>query len=220
MISMISTYLFDLDDTLISNEIYAAIYPTIKELIQKKFHLSEQQFEEKARSFGLQKNKYCRFDTGDLCGKLGLTEEYYRILNEHIEVIPVLKEDVYRVLEKLQKNGKRIGVVSNSFKKTIQLYLQKYRLASFVTFIFSSEDAGCRKDKIKFWKSLIQKEELNPQECLVIGDHQVEDKEVPGRLGFQTFLIQEASDLEKILIFSVRAQNNKTYINQENLTKR
>src|SRR3989338_8636928 len=195
---MATTYLFDLDDTLINNKVYAAVYPAIKVLIQKKFSLNELQFEEKAESLGMHKNKYGRFDSGDLCRKLGLTEEYYKILKEHIETIPVLKEYVHEVFEKLKKSGKRIGIVSNSFHRTIMLYLEKYHLQHFITLIFSAEDAGCKKDDEEFWKALIRKEKLSPKECLVIGDNEIEDKEVPERLSFKTFLIANENDLKRV----------------------
>ncbi len=196
---MPTTYLFDLDDTLITNKIYATIYPAIKVLIQKKFSLNEKQFEEKAKSLGLKKNKYERFDSGDLCVKLGLTEEYYQILKEHIKIISVLKEGVHEVFDKLKREKKRIGIVSNSFQRTIKLYLEKYHLQHFVNLIFSAEDAGCKKDKEEFWKALIKKEKLNPKDCVVIGDHEVEDKEVPEKFGFRTFLIENEDDLKRVV---------------------
>ena len=196
----ITVFLFDLDDTLISNKVYAAIYPEIKKMIKIFFSLSEEQFEQKAKSLGLQKNKYGRFDSGELCRKLRLTEEYYKSLKEHIEIIPVLKKGVHETFEKLKTERKRIGIVSNSLRRTIMLYLEKYHLQHFVTFIFSAEDAGCKKDNENFWKLLIKKEKLKPKNCLVIGDNKIDDKEVPERLGFKAFLIRKKIDLRKELL--------------------
>ena len=76
----INTYLFDLDDTLISTKIYAEIYKPILKMVKKK--LTDKQLDQKAKELGLEKNKFDRWDTGDLCRELKLLEEYYIVLVE------------------------------------------------------------------------------------------------------------------------------------------
>lgn len=195
---MIKTYLFDLDDTLIDTKIYAHLYPIILAMIKEKKKLKGAQLEAKAVSFGLKKNKSGRWDSADLCKEFGLLEEYYAKLESLIEVKAVLYSQVEQVFTKLKKNEVKIGVVSNSRSRTIQLYLLKYDLSKYVDFVFSSDAAGCRKDSVLYWKKLIEKQKLKPQECLMIGDDHLEDQKIPAKLGFKTFLINYPADLQKI----------------------
>ena len=69
---MITTFLFDLDDTLIDSKIYKEIYPVIVEKVCFDLKINQEELFSKAESFGLKKNKYGNFDSGDLCRKLNL----------------------------------------------------------------------------------------------------------------------------------------------------
>ena len=196
----ITTYLFDFDDTLISTKIYAEIYEPILKMIQKKLNLTNEEINEKAIEGGFRKNNLGCWDSGDLCREWGLVEEYYRVLGKHIDVIPVLHDTVIELFKRIKSDKKRIGIVSNSMQRTIRLYLEKYYLLKYIDFIFSQEDAGCRKNDERFWKKLILKEKLIAKECLVIGDNPIDDVEVPKKLGFKTRLIKDKRDLAEIVI--------------------
>lgn len=197
---MLKTYLFDFDDTIISTKIYAEMYPLILELIKNKRKLTEREINQKARELGLKKNKFWRWDSGELCKRVGLLEDYYRILQEHIPVVPALHVHSITLFQQLKARKKKIGIVSNSMRRTIELYLQRYDLHRFVDFMFTSEDAGCNKDKVQYWKKLILELKLNPAECLVIGDHPLEDNTLPRKVGFKTFLLKSPADLQKVLL--------------------
>ena len=196
---MISTYLFDFDDTLIDTKIYAKLYRQLLEKIQKKLHITKAALDKNALACGLKKTKSGRWDTGDLCRELGLLDLYYGELEKQIQVSEVLHDNVEHILKSLKQRGKRIGIVSNSMRRTIELYLKKYRLTSHIDFIFSQDDAGCRKDTKEFWKKLIEKERLTPSECVVIGDHEIDDVETPKKLKFNTLLIKSPKDLSGAL---------------------
>ncbi len=73
-LAMIKTYLFDLDDTLIDTKIYAQLYPKILLLIENKKKLKGLGLDKAAESFGLKKNKYGRWDTGDLYRRQEISE--------------------------------------------------------------------------------------------------------------------------------------------------
>ena len=195
----IKVYLFDFDDTIISTKIYAQMYHPILIMIKKRFKWNDQQVEHKARELGLIKNKSSRYDTGDLCRELGLLVEYYGILEKNIKVVPALPNTIVNVFKKIKSKNKMIGIVSNSMNKTIALYLKKYKLFSYIDFIFSQDDAGCTKREEKYWKRLIQKEKLNPSECLMIGDDPIEDRKIPRRFKFMTLLITNQEDWANIL---------------------
>lgn len=196
---MIKVYLFDLDDTLINTKIYIELYGPILQLIENRTGLKDAKLDEKAKLLGLTKNKYQRWDTGDLCREFGLLDEYYEILERLISVIPVLHNTVKTVFKKIKTKGRRIGIVSNSMHKTIQTYISKYGLSNYVDFIFSEEDASFRKISDKYWKNLIEKEKLNPADCLVIGDNEKEDVEIPQKFGFRTYHLKDPLELKAVL---------------------
>lgn len=197
---MIKNYLFDLDDTLIDTKIYARLYQKILSMIKSKKKLTGTDLDAKAASFGLKKNKFGRWDTGDLCRELGLLDDYYKELEKLIAVEQVLHDAVEEVFIKIKKNKQKIGIVSNSMHRTIQLYLKKYGLSKYIDFIFSSDDVGCLKNKEKYWETLVGRHDLNPQDCLMVGDDELEDIKIPASFGFNTFLIKNKKDLEKVPI--------------------
>lgn len=196
---MIKIYLFDLDDTLVDAKIYAELYVPICNTIKKKLNITDKELDQKAEELGLKKNKYNRWDTGDLCRELGLLEVYYKILEEHIRVKQVLHDKVEAIFEELKKRGKIIGIVSNSMHRTIAAYVHKYGLQKYIDLIFSSDDAGCLKHDKKFWKTFIEKEKLKPEECLMIGDDLEEDIKIPKGFGFQTHYVENSKDLDSVL---------------------
>lgn len=168
-------------------------------MIKKKFKLTDTQLTHKATELGLTKNKFGRWDTGDLCRELGLLEEYYQLLERHIKVTPSLHNTVIDTFKKLKTKKKKIGIVSNSMIRTINAYLNKYQLHEYLDFVFSRDDAKCKKQENAYWKALIKKKKLKPQNCLVIGDDPEQDVKVPKKLGFKTFLIQKPQDLKKVI---------------------
>ncbi len=180
----IDTFLFDLDGTLINDSIYIRIYPKIIGMIKTKKKLSFSEINQKAQQLGLKKN-HGRYDSGDLCRKLGLLKEYYQILECNLRYSQPNKRVIHLIRKHSKK--KRIGIVSNSMKRTINLYLDHYHLK--VNFIFSAEDAGCKKDSLIYWEKLIEQYKINPKESLVLGDHILEDHLVPKKLNFQTKLV-------------------------------
>lgn len=193
---MITHYLFDLDDTLIDTKIYAEIYPLVLKMIQKKLKIDPEQ---KAQQFKLKRNKFGRYDSGELCRHLGLLDDYYLILKKQIKVENYLHDTVLQVLTKLKQQDCTIGIVSNSMSRTIQLYLIKYQLISLIDFVFSVDDARCSKREQKYWQTLIKNQHLKPAECLIIGDDETEDIKIPSSFGFKTLLIRKPEDLKKCL---------------------
>jgi putative hydrolase of the HAD superfamily len=201
---MITTYLFDLDDTLIDTKIYSEIYKDVIHNVKNKLELNDNELNKRAKKLRVTKNKYKQWDTGELCKKLKLLDEYYIILEREVKVQNVLKKDVIDTLNRLK--GKKIGIVSNSMRKTIQLYIKKYNLTKQIDFIFSSDDAKCKKNKLNYWRKLIKKEKLDPRECLVVGDDIEEDVKIPKKFKFNVLYIKRPKEL-KIKINN-ETQNN------------
>ncbi len=194
----IKVYLFDFDDTIISTKIYAELYQPLLKMIKSKLKLTDPQLNQKAEDLGLKKNKFGRWDTGDLCRELNLLEEYYQVLEKQIKVMPVLHDTVINVFKKIKAKKRKIAVVSNSMRRTVNAYLHKYNLEKYLDFTFMRDDAQCKKSDDTYWKTLIKKHKLNPKECLVIGDDPEQDGAIPEKFGFNTLIIKSPKDLEKV----------------------
>ncbi len=194
---VVDTYLFDFDGTLVDTAIYGMMYEAIIERLKQKGKIVN--VDSAAQALGISKGKHGRYDSGDLCKALGMVDDYYDVLSEHIKVIPVLHEDARFVLKELKKRGKVVGVVSNSMQRTIRLYLDKYGISQYVDFIYSAGDAGCKKSSLEFWKRLIAVRKLDPVRCVMVGDTKIDDGEVPAKFGFKTFLLEDKQSLKKVL---------------------
>jgi len=166
---MITTYLFDWDNTLFSTDIYKETYPSIITAIKQKHNITEKEINIKAELEGLRKEE--RWDSGELSKLFDNMEEYYDILKSNVST-NYLIDDIVSKFKSLKEKGFKIGIVTNSFRKTINLYLETYKLQP--DFIFTQDDAGTTKDDPKFWEELIKKEKLNPKECTVMGDSEVD----------------------------------------------
>ncbi len=195
---VIKVYLFDFDDTIISTKIYAELYQPLLKMIKSKLKLTDSQLNQKAEGLGLTKNKFGRWDTGDLCRELNLLEEYYQVLEKQIKVMPVLHNTVISVFKKIKAKKKKIAVVSNSMRRTVNAYLHKYELDKYLDFTFTRDDAQCKKSDDAFWQKLIKKQKLNPKGCLVIGDDPEQDGAIPEKFGFNTLIIKGPQDLKKV----------------------
>ncbi len=103
-----NVYLFDLGDTLISTKVYAEIYQPILDMVKDKLNLTDTQLNDKAVEVGLDKNKFDRWDTGDLCRELNLLEDYYIVLEDHIKVIHGLNDLIIDIFKKLRKDDRNV----------------------------------------------------------------------------------------------------------------
>ncbi len=183
---MTNVYLFDLDGTIIDPSIYHEIYDDVLSTIQQKQELSLVQIELEATNAGIRKNSKGRFDTAQLCKHFDLIEEYYDILGPKITTTDLANKEIIARMNKAVVAGKKIGIVSNSFTRTILLYIKRYKLP--VDFIFSAEEAGYPKSDIRFWRQLIKVHRLSI-DCLVIGNDPIDDIKVPEKVGFKGELV-------------------------------
>ncbi|MBW3016966.1 HAD family hydrolase [Candidatus Woesearchaeota archaeon] len=196
----ITTFMFDLDDTLIDSTIYVKFYHPLMEKVKEKLKINDFELDEKAKELGLKKNKFNLWDSGDFCKKAGLLDLYYEELEKVIHVTPFLHDNVEGILRQIKSNGVRIGIVSNSMQRTIKSHLKIYGLLKYIDFIFSADDAGSNKKTTDiFWETLIEKEKLVPAECIMIGDDIEGDINKPKKFGFNTHHIKDSSELSSVL---------------------
>ncbi|MBT4351501.1 HAD hydrolase-like protein [archaeon] len=157
---MISTYLFDLDDTIIDASIYTKMYqPIINKLAEQISAIELQKIINEIKK----ETKKSRVDTYELCEKLNCTEFYYDLLEQYIEEYGKLKFDIVSVFKKIKNNGKKIGIVSNSKEKTINLFLKYFNLNQYVELIISGN-----KSDPDFWQTMIIKYKFDKQTTLLI----------------------------------------------------
>ncbi len=62
------------------------------------------------------------------------------------------------------------------------------------------EDAGCKKKQEEFWLKLINRRNLIVDNCLIIGDDEKQDIQIPGKLGFHTYHVTKPEDLKNLYL--------------------
>jgi len=191
----LTTYLFDLDGTLIDMRIYEKLYLPLLEKIRYKLDLTQEGLDIKAEQLNIKKASHKRYDTGELCKALGLLDLYYEGLEKAINKENIIRNNTKDTLKRLKQDNKTIGIISNSMKKTILLYMDKCDLTRYIDFIFCPEDTkdNIKKDNPKFWKELIKKHDLDPKECMIIGDNPIDDISIPDILNFNTRLLKDTT---------------------------
>jgi FMN phosphatase YigB (HAD superfamily) len=187
--------LFDLDGTLIDVRIYRDIFPEMKEKLMKRLKISEKGLMQKARKLGF---KGSFFDSGEFCRKAGLLGLYYGTLEKRLKSVNALNKEAKKIFAGLKKRKVKIGIVSNSMRKTIILYTKAYGLKP--DFVFGIDDADCLKST-KYWKALIKKEKLDPKQCLIVGDSYKNDIVPTKRLGFNVFHLKPGLKLSEVLVY-------------------
>jgi HAD superfamily hydrolase (TIGR01549 family) len=197
IIDNFSTILFDFDNTIIDTTIYANMYPAVLHNIFANTQLTEDTLDFYASEPDIFKNESGRYDSSELCAKLDCLDAYYAILFEHIEVVDSLHPQVKPLLAYLNQKQKTIGIVTNSMRRTLKLYLEKYNLHDFA-FLYTRDEAGCKKKSPQYWGTLIQLHNIEPQNTLIVGDSEFDDKLCPGKFGFTSFIIQSPNDLRKL----------------------
>lgn len=185
------TFLFDLDGTLVNPQVYVALYEPILSALRSRLQGA---VEEEAKRVGLSR-RAGRWDTGDLCRELGCLELYYTLLELRLKQESAVYPEARELIHCLSAHHMRIGVASNSMRRTITAHLRSSDLIEHVHFTFSAEDAGVRKLEEAFWETLVKTQTVNPSTTIMVGDDDLEDIVVPGRLGIFGYKIGHPSDL-------------------------
>lgn len=97
-----------------------------------------------------------------------LKQKYtWKIGEEKIQPLPI---HIFAV-KKLQEEGYKMAVCSNSVKKTVELFTSKAGLANYMEFLMSNEDVKNKKPDPEIYQKAIEKLGLQPEECLIIEDN-------------------------------------------------
>jgi FMN phosphatase YigB (HAD superfamily) len=188
---MTSTYLFDLDDTIIDSSIYSRMHHELLAEIVSRLKMSEIRLQEHITELKEETGKI-RPDSYDLCEKLKCIDLYYEILEKYARHTYSLKNpNIVNIFRKIKESKKRIGIVSNSKERTIQLFLDRFNLSQYVDFIESG-----RKETVLFWIQLEKRHDFHKIETLVIDDSD-EVLKIAEDAGYKVMNSRDLKDIEK-----------------------
>lgn len=104
---------------------------------------------------------------------LGLqAAQLFRISSlEYIRLYPC----VLAALTALRQAGCRLWLLSNAQRVFTAYELRLLGLESYFDGIYISSDFGCRKPDLRFYKALMEEQNLKPADCLMIGNNRFTD---------------------------------------------
>lgn len=93
--------------------------------------------------------------------------QLFRILSiDYIRLYPNVPE----ALSTLRNNGYRLWLLSNAQRIFTEYELRHLELDKHFDGIYLSSDYTCRKPDIRFFKALLEEQQLDPSKCLMIGN--------------------------------------------------
>jgi putative hydrolase of the HAD superfamily len=178
---VIKAVLFDLGGTLIKTDSVSIILKRIltKHGIQVQVNIDETDFDEIAkemsRDYGLPYRKFWRIYNVKLLKKVGLGENLEKLAdsitdewwdNVGLELYPEVKD----TLLMLRRQGLKLGIVTNGFRKDIDDILSRVGLAEQFDVTVGVDDVGKPKPEKKMFLYALEKMAVKPHEALFVGD--------------------------------------------------
>lgn len=100
-------------------------------------------------------------------GELGLD---IARLKEEVAHLIAIHPDVPEFLEAARHAGKRVALVTNAHRKSLDLKMQRTGLEGFFDALHSSHDLGLPKENPAFWIRLREREPFDPESTLLVDD--------------------------------------------------
>jgi len=107
-------------------------------------------------------------------------------------------EGTREIIENLKKNGYKLGLLSVHAKEWADYCEEKFDYHKLFHSVMYSFEVGVCKPESKAFELILEKLNVVPKECLFIDDSQ-ENIDVAQKLGIQTILFKEASQLKSSL---------------------
>lgn len=109
----------------------------------------------------------------DRADSLGINAaQLFRILSiDYIKLYPRVTE----ALACLRQAGYRLWLLSNAQRIFTEYELRHLGLGEQLDGIYISSDYGCRKPDVRFFRALLEEQNLNPASCLMIGNDRQTD---------------------------------------------
>ena len=93
--------------------------------------------------------------------------QLFRIAStEYIRLYPYVKE----ALATLRRKGYRLWLLSNAQRVFTAYELKHLGLGEKFDGVYLSSDYGCRKPDVRFFRELLEEQQLDPSKCLMIGN--------------------------------------------------
>ena len=93
--------------------------------------------------------------------------QLFRIAStEYIRLYPYVKE----ALAILRRKGYRLWLLSNAQRVFTAYELKHLGLGEEFDGVYLSSDYGCRKPDVRFFRALLEEQQLDPSKCLMIGN--------------------------------------------------
>ena len=103
--------------------------------------------------------------------------QVFRIASiDYIRLYPYVKE----ALARLRQRGYRLWLLSNAQRVFTAYELRYLGLGEEFDGVYISSDYGCRKPDVRFFRALLEEQQLDPAQCLMIGNDR--DTDIAGAM--------------------------------------
>ncbi len=197
---VIKAVLFDLGGTLIKTAPVPIIFERIllSHGIQAQGNIDEAFLDEVAKEmvhdYGLPYRKFWRIYNGKILRKMGLSEDLEKLAdiisdewwdNADLELYPEVKG----TLLMLRRQGLKLGIVTNGFRKDVDDIFSRVGLTDQFDAAVGVDDVGKPKPEKKIFLYALEKLSINPLEALFVGDNLELDYKGAERSGLKPLLI-------------------------------
>ena len=187
---MITTYLFDLDDTIIDSSIYRRIYSDVINAILSNVLVDKIKLQKTIDR--VKKPDSDKVDTYELCNELNCIDLYYKILEKQIKhTYNIKNKSIPTIFRKIHAKDKRLGIVTQAQERTAKLFLKRFSLFEYVNFIYSG-----KKDTVGFWIQLSKRFDIVPDNSMVIDDCD-DILDIAKHVGYKTLNVKDINQLEE-----------------------
>ena len=170
----LTTVLCDLDGTLINSE--SIFFEAFKEILNEKFNIEISFYEYEENELNKNSNLINKLKLenkipNNILEEDIMNEVYNRYLNKFKELIKA--DDVYlnfELLKRIKNKGIKIGLISTSKRKFINLMLQDLKLDNLFDIIVSREDVINLKPSPEAYIKAINSLRINTDECIAVED--------------------------------------------------
>jgi len=115
--------------------------------------------------------------------------QLFRIAStEYLRLYP----HVLEALAALRAHGFRLWLLSNAQQIFTAYELRQLGLADPFDGVLLSSDYGCRKPDLRFYRALLEQQQLDPARCLMIGNDLREDAWGASQIGLQTHIVTDS----------------------------
>jgi len=104
-----------------------------------------------------------------LHGFINALKQKYTMETVYSTCKPVFKHQY--ALARLQREGLRLVVASNSIRQTVDLMMERSSLAPYLEFTLSNEDVTAPKPDPEIYNTAIERLGLLPTECMILEDN-------------------------------------------------